>query len=237
MERRSRVCQDGVVSADQQRLPRRTDALSRARIVQAVIAMLDAGGAEALTFRALAARLSTGAGAIYHHVRNKDELLAAAAEDVVVSVLDGDDRGEAGASDVRAVMVAAFDAISTHPWLGTQLASAPWQPAVLQLFDRVGTGLDGLGVPESSQFDAASVLLHQVLGVASQYDAGSRLDPAAMDRPAFLEAARAKLIDEDDSVRHPFLARIAEQLADHDDREQFLAGVDITLAGIQRQSV
>jgi len=40
--------------------------------------MLDVAGESGLTFRALAAELRTGAGAIYWHVANKSELLVAA---------------------------------------------------------------------------------------------------------------------------------------------------------------
>ncbi len=66
---------------------RRTDALSKDRIVEAAIEILDAGGESALTFRALAARLTTGTGAIYWHVANKDELLEAATDDVIDRVM------------------------------------------------------------------------------------------------------------------------------------------------------
>ena len=70
-----------------ERADRRADALSKQRIVEAAIAILDSGGESALTFRALAARLATGSGAIYWHVANKSELLAAAADDVIARVM------------------------------------------------------------------------------------------------------------------------------------------------------
>ena len=63
-------------------MPNKTP-LSKSRVVEAAIAILDAEGEAALTFRALTANLETGAGAIYWHVSNKDELLAAAAEQVI----------------------------------------------------------------------------------------------------------------------------------------------------------
>jgi len=62
------------------RIPRRADALSKERIVEAAIEILDASGERALTFRALAAHLATGSGAIYWHVADKNELLAAATD-------------------------------------------------------------------------------------------------------------------------------------------------------------
>ena len=73
---------------------RRTEALSRERIVEAAVELLDAAGAGGLTFRALTERLATGPGAIYWHVANKGELLGAATEAVVAALtaaVDGRD--------------------------------------------------------------------------------------------------------------------------------------------------
>jgi len=210
---------------------RRSDALSKERIVQAAIEMLDEGGTDALTFRTLAARLSTGPGALYHHVGNRDDLLAATAIAVMASAFEPMPENEAAEPGVRGLIMRVFDVITTRPWLATQLAAAPWQPAVMHLFDRIGTELDAHGVPERAQFDAASVLLYHVLGVASQRDAGMQLPATVTDRAAFLDSTRTAVTDSGD---YPFLTRIASQFAGHDDREQFQAGVDIILAGIDR---
>ena len=63
-----------------QRAARRTSALSRELIVRAATEILDAEGETALTFRALTRHLSTGYGAIYHHVTDKSDLLASATD-------------------------------------------------------------------------------------------------------------------------------------------------------------
>ena len=215
----------------QQRAERRSDALTKARIVDAAVALLDEGGTDALTFRALAGVLATGAGALYHHVASKGELLAEAASSAMAEVL-AESSGPDPARSVRAVLAAVFDAITARSWLGTQLVAAPWQPAVLQLFDRVGSDLTALGVPERSQFDAASALVHHVLGVAGQYDATRRLADVAPSRPAFLRSATSPLLGAG-AERYPFLARVGQDLVDHDDREQFRAGIEIILTGIE----
>ncbi|WP_420367498.1 TetR/AcrR family transcriptional regulator [Curtobacterium sp. L1-20] len=213
-----------------QRPERRTDALTRVRIVETAIALLDAGGTDALTFRALAAELSTGAGALYHHVSNKSELLSAAATGMITDVLATAGSADPAAS-IRQVTAGVFAAIVAHPWLGSQLVAAPWQPAVLQLFDRIGSEVTALGVPAPEQFDAASALVHHVLGVASQYDAGQHLGDVRADRPGFIESSTSPLVGSD-SGRYPFLARIERQLVEHDDREQFRAGIEIILTGV-----
>src|ERR1700760_4986994 len=53
-------CQDKDMTTESPRTERRADALSKARIVEAAIGLLDEGGESALTFRALAGRLATG---------------------------------------------------------------------------------------------------------------------------------------------------------------------------------
>ena len=64
--------------SDINRPERRKGSLSKERVVAAAIDNLDAEGESALTFRMLASRLSTGSGAIYWHVADKDALLSAA---------------------------------------------------------------------------------------------------------------------------------------------------------------
>ena len=54
--------------------------------------------------------------------------------------------------------------------------------------------------------------------------------PAGTNRTAFLESVSADLDPDDFS----FTRTVAGRLRDHDDREQFLAGIDLILAGIGR---
>ena len=72
-----------------ERSPRRADGLSRELIVKAATDLLDAGGETALTLRAITTHLSTGYGAIYHHVANKSDLLSAATDDIIAGVMTG----------------------------------------------------------------------------------------------------------------------------------------------------
>jgi AcrR family transcriptional regulator len=213
------------------RTERRPDSLSKERIVEAAIEILDAGGESALTFRALAARLATGAGALYWHVASKDDLLAATADEVIARVLGEAAVGPDAREAVRAIASGVFDAIDAHPWVGAQLSREPWQSAMLQIFEGVGGQLQALGVPADAQFDCASALLSYILGLAGQYAAGARLLPPDTDRTAFLAdvAARWALLD---PARYPFVRQVAAQLPAHDDREQFLAGIDLILSGI-----
>jgi AcrR family transcriptional regulator len=235
LEQRSSYVKMMLMATQTQRTKRRTDALSKERIVEAAIEILDADGESALTFRALAARLATGPGAIYWHVANKNELLAAATNNVIARVMTDVVSGAGPRETIRAIALGVFDAIDAHPWVGTQLSGEPWQSAVMEMFEGIGGQLLALGVPERSQFDCASALVNYVLGLAGQYAAGARLLARETDRSAFLATVAARWTRLD-PAEYPFVHRMAAQLAGHDDREQFLAGIDLILAGIGGQS-
>ncbi|MEV4513833.1 TetR family transcriptional regulator [Dactylosporangium sp. NPDC049525] len=207
---------------------RREDALSRTRIVAAAVELLDVTGEGGLTFRALAAHLRTGPGAIYWHVANKDELLTAGTDAVLAGAMATDVAGDTPQDAIRSLALGVFDAIDAHPWAGTQLTRTPSQPSVLRLFERIGQQLRALDVPAAAQFSSASALLNYILGVAGQNAALARSQEPGTDRAAVLEAASANL----DADEFPFTRSVAGQLRDHDDREQFLAGIDLVLAGI-----
>ncbi|MFJ8827916.1 TetR/AcrR family transcriptional regulator [Streptomyces sp. NPDC102467] len=222
------------------RSQRRTEALSRERIVETAVEVLDASGEGGLTFRVLTERLATGPGAIYWHVANKGELLDAATDAVVAAALaiepaedtDGPQDG------VRAVALGLFDAIEEHPWLATQLATqlarSPWQTVTPRIFESVGRQVQALGVAQGSWFTATSALVHYILGAAGQNAAntasGRDLGPDA-DRGEFLDGV-SRAWEGLDPDEFPFTRAVADQLRDHDDREQFLAGITLILAGI-----
>ncbi|WP_433649197.1 TetR/AcrR family transcriptional regulator [Micromonospora zamorensis] len=211
---------------------RRTDSLSRELIIQTAIEILDSDGESALTLRTLTVRLKTGYGAIYHHVADKGDLLAAATDDVITRVLSGTATAAGPRDTLRLLAQGLFDAIHAHPWVGAELSRQPWRPALLDFYESIGRLLDALAVPEGARFDAAGTLVNYVLGVAVQNAANARhLTGRDADREAFLNATAAQWAQLD-PTRYPFVHATVTQLREHDDREQFLAGIDIFLAGI-----
>jgi AcrR family transcriptional regulator len=211
---------------------RRQEPLSRERIVTAACELLDTVGTGGLTFRALAERLATGPGAIYWHVTGKAELLTAAADAVLAEAVAAEDGGATPQEAVRALALGVFDAIDAHPWLGAQLTGSPGESPMLRLFERIGRQVRALAVPEPAQFTAASALLNYILGVAGQNAANARTAAASgTGRGEFLDAA-ATAWSRLDPQEYPFTRTMAGRLRTHDDREEFLAGIDLILAGI-----
>jgi AcrR family transcriptional regulator len=219
------------MKAKPRRTGRRVDTLSKERIVAVAIEILDADGEAALTFRALAAQLETGSGAIYWHVSDKDDLLAAAADWVIAQAMATVDVGADPRGAIRAIALGVFEAIDVHPWVGAQLIREPWRPGTLRFFESIGAGVMALDVPEAAQFNAWSALVNYVLGVAGQNAANARSLPGETNRSAFLEGVASRW-EQLDPAEYRFVRGLARQLRSHDDREQFLAGIDLILAGL-----
>ena len=209
---------------------RRKGSLSKERVVVAAIDILDSTGEGSLTFRLLASRLATGSGAIYWHVADKDALLLAATEHVLSRAMAKVESAQLPADALRAIALGVFDAIEAHPWVGTQLAREPWQPAMGAIFEKISAHFDALGVPTPALFHCVSALAQYLLGSAAQTAAAARHKFRASDRSAVL-ATIVEGWTQRDPAQYPFVNLLAEQVRTHDEREAFLAGLDLILVG------
>lgn len=225
------TCQDGLMAKATRSAERREEPLSHERIVDAAIELLDDEGENGLTFRALATRLSTGPGAIYWHIASKSELLVAASDVVVARAIgEGKSRGKPRQA-IRALAVSVFALIDAHPWVGAQLTRAPWETAMLQIFERIGRQVQAMGVRGGARFTSASAILSYIIGVSVQNAVNGRLLEPPVDRADVLEtvATRWKQLD---AREYPFTRKVAAQLRAHDDTAELLAGIDLILAGV-----
>ncbi|MFF4730232.1 TetR/AcrR family transcriptional regulator C-terminal domain-containing protein [Streptomyces mirabilis] len=114
---------------------------------------------------------------------------------------------------------------------GTQLARAPSQSPILRVFEHLGRHIQTLGVPHPAQFTAASTLLNYILGVGGQNAANARALQPHTTRTEFLNTTATTWAGLDPH-EYPFTRNVADQLRDHDDRTEFLAGLDLILTGI-----
>jgi TetR/AcrR family tetracycline transcriptional repressor len=115
------------------RATRARQGLTRERIVAAAVELVEASGPDALTMRAVADRLDTGAMSLYRHVANRDALLdlvvASMMDDVHVTPATGDWR-----ADLRALAIDMRQALLRRPRL------------TVLLTERAGRGGGGLPV-------------------------------------------------------------------------------------------
>ncbi|MCX4238743.1 TetR/AcrR family transcriptional regulator [Streptomyces sp. NPDC020707] len=210
-------------------------------VLTAAVALLDEAGGSALTFRALAARLGTGVGTIYWYVSNKDELLDRATDHAIGGVLtaveeqpDSDDP----IADLRAMAITLFDAIVDRPWLAAYfMRNTDVQGNSLRLYEKLGEQTLRLDLTPRQRFHAVSAITGVVVGTAA--DLGMEVPQDMLDGPVdrdayldrFAETWRAL-----DATDFPFVRQIADEFAEHDDRDQFIAALDLTLTGLRLQA-
>lgn len=210
-------------------------------VLSEAVSLLDEAGESALTFRALAARLGTGVGSIYWYVAGKDELLDRAADHVLADVLVATERLD-GADDpiegIRAIAVTLFASVAERPWLGAYfMRDTGVQPNGLKLYERLGQQMLRLDLTSRERFHAVSAVIGYVVGIAA--DLGQQPPQAVLsgevDRGEYLgrfvEQWRALDVEE-----FPFLHEVVDEFESHDDAEQFVAGLDLLLAGLRLQA-
>ena len=212
---------------------RREQSLSRDGIIEASIAILDSNGEDGLTFRILSERLATGPGALYWHIANKNELVTAACDAIVAATMNATLVGATPEATIRDLALAMFDAIDAHPWIGSALTRAPGELPIVRVLERIGQQVRALGVPDKEQWATVGALLNYILGVAGQNAANGQLGRTmGVDRSDFLEAV-SNAWSQLDPDQYPFTRSVAGQLRAHDDRVDFLAGIDLILNGIK----
>lgn len=211
---------------------RREESLSRDRIIEASIELLDRGGESGLTFRALSERLATGPGAIYWHIADKNDLLTAACDSIVARTVETCVGGATPEARIRSLALGMFDAIDAHPWVGSTLLRAEVHSPLVRVLERIGQQVRALGVPEEKQWATVSALLNHIVGVGSQNAANAQFTRTrGLERSNFLEAVSTAWSQLDPN-EYPFARSVAGQLRDHDDRLDFLSGIDLILRGL-----
>jgi AcrR family transcriptional regulator len=96
--------------------------LSRQRVLEAAVAIADEGGVKSLTMRRLAERLGVEAMSLYHHVRNKEDLLDGVVDVVAGEINDVVDRagtspdGSEWKKAMRVRILTAREVLLRHPW-------------------------------------------------------------------------------------------------------------------------
>ncbi|GAA1557639.1 TetR/AcrR family transcriptional regulator [Dactylosporangium maewongense] len=209
----------------------RTARLSREVVAAAAVELLDEHGERGLTFKLLTERLKTGAGALYWHVANKDDLVRLAADRVMGDALTG------GAdASLHTLALAIYDTFERHPWAASHIGVVPPQPNALRLLDRIGTLVAKTTLPPERHFVTATAIFNFVTSVTAQESSNAATAAAGVSRDTVLAELAAQW-EALDPAAFPFLTRAAADLRDHDDRDQFVAGLDLLLDGLRLQEL
>lgn len=210
---------------------RARERLSRERIIDAAISIADRDGLESLSMRRLAADLGVDPMSLYHHVGDKDGLLAAMT-DAVISRIPQPGPDPDWATALRTALLDARATMLAHPWTPAAVARLPGPtPAGLRHLDGVLGILRAAGFPLALIHHAIHAFGSRLLGFSQDlYDDGTRPEPDE----AALQARRWA-----DSL--PTLAALVGVgthdggLGGCDDDEEFRFAVDLIIEGLERR--
>jgi AcrR family transcriptional regulator len=209
------------------RVPRNT--LSRAGVVDAALAMIDADGLDAVTMPRLAQRLGVGTMSLYRHVQDKDDLIEAVAEHVMRAV-----EVPAGAADdwegrVVGYLRALRDAALAHPALCRILADRGL--TVGPVFDRLEELhgiLNSAGFTDTDAVRSFYSLLTYVFGFVIWELPRVRQQPAESYTSAWNEGIEA--LDPD---AYPRLHALRPTLTTTASSDQFEYGLELLVRSLR----
>ena len=206
--------------------------LSRERVIAAGVELVDEGGAEALTMRAVAQRLGSGVMSLYRHVSGREELLdlvvAAMAADVRRTALLGDWRQDlaALARDVRAGLL-------RRPHLTVLLTSRAGRGgAEVSMLERTLGILRDAGFSPEEAVRANHALGNYVAG-AALWEAVGMAGTTGAERTARLEAT-ADALAALPPDRFPNLTWVGRSLITGTLDERFEFGLRALIDGFER---
>lgn len=105
--------------------PARGKGVERDDILTAALTLLDEGGGQGLTMRALATRLGVTPMSLYHHVEDRTGLLRALSDRVYAEVLETTGRPADHRAEIRAILTRYHNAVGRHPQLTLAIFAEP----------------------------------------------------------------------------------------------------------------
>jgi AcrR family transcriptional regulator len=207
--------------------------LTRDAIVSRALAIADVEGSDAITVRRLAQEFDVTPMALYWHVKNKDELLAAMGDRFYEELPELDESGS-WSDRLRAVMEALLRSLGNHPGSAHLAAHRVLANEAGQQLTETTLGmLRSAGFSATQASDIARSALQSAVMLVTQM-AGAEVAVAADERDAVLRAKRAA-ITALPVERFPNLVACADALTGCDDEGAYYAfGVDLFMAGVER---
>jgi TetR/AcrR family transcriptional regulator, tetracycline repressor protein len=207
--------------------------LTRVAIIDRALAIADVEGSDAITIRRLAHEFDVTPMALYWHVKNKDELLAAMGDRFYEELPPLDESGS-WSDRLRAVMHALVASLRHHPGSAHLAAHRVLaHEAGQQLTESTLGMLRGAGFSVNQATDVARSALQSAVMLVTQM-AGAEVAVAADEREAVLQAKRAAITALPPD-RYPNLLACAEALTGCDDEDAYYDfGVDLFMAGVER---
>lgn len=205
--------------------------LTRARVLEAAVALADRDGIDAVSMRNLGQELGIEAMSLYTHVRGKEDLLDGMV-DVVVAEIPIDVGGPEWRTTLRRTILGARSVMLRHKWAARviETRSAPGLPTLAYMEVVTGIIRDG-GFTVDLTHHAMHVLGSRLLGLNQEL-----FDDSGVPDPEVAAAFAAQL-----ASAYPNIAAIAGAASHEggiggcDDDYEFAFGLDLILDGLERR--
>ncbi len=212
--------------------------LSRGRILEAALRLVDEEGMEALNMRRLGAKLGVDPMSIYRHLPGKEAVVSGLVEKVFSEMKMEPSEGQDWRERVRAWATAYVSLVRSHPNLVLRIVSdaAAVSDAMLQISEPLYAALWELGLSPRGISLAADTVVDFVHGHALAEDSGHSEDSTHSGDAGFerdlLARLEAQPADGAPTMRRVFRA-LAEDESERDPTSAFAVGLDILLEGIE----
>ena len=207
--------------------------LTRERILEAALSLVDEEGIEALSMRRLATKLEVDPMAIYHHLPNKRALFSSLIEEVF-SRMRLPEPGETGhwRERVQSWACAFRDVARAHPKLVPHLASYPEAAAeaTLESTEELYAAFEAAGLPPEKVVAAVGVVVDYLNGFALA-EASGALGAPDEHREVL------SMLDERSQGELPAMRRTLMALPVKDLGTGFEFGLEVVLAGLEATAV
>jgi AcrR family transcriptional regulator len=205
--------------------------LTREHVVAEALAVISVDGVDALSMRGLATRLGVVPGALYRHVRNKEQLLNLVLDGVLAEVDREVDHRRAWAERVKVLAHRLRMVLESHPGIAGLLKTRdPLGPHSLALAEAFLAPLHAAGLPGRETGLAFFLVYDYTLGFALSSSSSvneRRVQDATIRKRlhAFLRSLPAD--------RFPTLVALGEHVWLDNRDERFAAGLDTLVCGLE----
>jgi AcrR family transcriptional regulator len=216
-------------TVDQDRRPQ----LTREHVVAEALAVIAEEGVQALTMRALAARLGVVPGALYRHVRNKEQLQDLVLDGVLAELDYHLDHSLPWTEQLKVLAHRLRAVLEDHPGVAGILKTRdPLGPHSLALAEAFLGPLHAAGFPDREAGLAFFLLIDYTIGFAVSSPSTSVNEQRVRD-----PATRAQLHQFFRSLppeRFPALVALGEHVWLDNRDERFTAGLDVLVDGLEQ---
>jgi AcrR family transcriptional regulator len=208
----------------------RRRSLTREQVVAEALTVIGTDGVEALSMRALATRLGVVPGALYRHVRNKEQLHDLVLDGVLAEVNCQVDHRLAWTEQVKVLAHRLRTVLENHPGIAGLLKTRdPLGPHSLALAEAFLATLHAAGLPERETGLAFALVYDYTLGFALS-------SPTCVNEQRVQDTAtRNKLhafLRSLPADRFPTLVALCEHVWLNNRDERFTAGLDTLVSGL-----